>query len=373
MYFLSWSYIWISVYFFSITYILLIFSLILYIVPIFSISSSYKYKSKITNYFYILSGLELSIFFFLPLIYVFILNLLWSSPIISIWFGHLVFTSFQYKIIYLVFFFFYLVLYSMISTIYFSSNEVYDFFLTKFNFLYWITFLFFSNSFFTVIFIVEVLSTLIFLLLVTSTFSSSFFYRNINLDFKFFFQNSIPYSFLNSIIFLFWISLVSSLNLFVFLIYIYTSLVTFDWFLLEHIFSYFILVSSTGSILSLGFSWFFLIFSIFLKCGIAPLFFWKPTFFKGINFQSLFFYIVFFYFFLFIFIVYFLTIYMHEIFYYYSIIIVVFNMLGLFTLFFILCESFYLKTFFAVSSILNSLLVFLLIVPSQNLCVQVLV
>lgn len=147
---------------------------------------------------------------------------------LSVWFGHIIFTSFQYKITYVILLFFSLVIYSLSSVIYFSSNEIYDFFITKYNFLYWIILLFFSNSFFTVIFIIEVLSTLIFLLLVTSTFSSSFFYKNINLDFKFFFQNTIPYTFLNSIIFLFWVSLVSSLNLFVFLIYVYTMLMTFD-------------------------------------------------------------------------------------------------------------------------------------------------
>jgi hypothetical protein len=65
-------------------------------------------------------------------------------------------------------------------------------------------------------------------------------------------------------------------------------------------------------------------------------------------------------------------VYMHELFYYYSFIVVLFNILGLVLLFFILCESFYLKTFFAISSILNSLLVLILVVPHQNLYLSLL-
>lgn len=50
---------------------------------------------------------------------------------------------------------------------------------------------------------------------------------------------------------------------------------------------------------------------------------------------------------------------MHSIFYYYFILNLLIIGLGLLGLFFILCEAFYLKTFIAVSSILNSLFVFL--------------
>lgn len=367
MFFLTWSHIWILSYFFVITYTVLIFSIFLYVIPILSMTTSLRFKSLSNTHFYIISGSEILFFLTLPIVCLLIINLFWSSCSLSIWFGHIIFTSFQYKFVYFILLFFILVLVMLSSLIYFSSSEVYDFFITKYNFMYWIMLIFMTNSFFTVIFIIEVLSTLVFLLLTTSTFSSTFFYRNVNFDSGFFLQSILPYTFLNSIIFLFWVSLLSSLNLFIFLIYIATNLMTFDWFLLENIFLYLVSTSTFNSIFTTGLIWFFLIFSIFLKCGIAPLFFWKPAFFKGIPMVSIIFYIIFFYFFLFVFLIYFLLIYLHELFYYYSIIIFTFVFTGLIMLLSIICESFYLKTFFAISSILNSLLVFLAMLPSHNI------
>ena len=367
MFLLTWSHIWIFSYFFIMTYVVLIFSIFLYIVPILSTTTNSRSRPLLNTSFYIISGSEVFSFLIIPLACLLLLNFFWSSCSLSLWFGHVIFTSFQYKFVYFLLLFFSLVLLMISSLTYFSSSEIYDFFITKYNFMYWIILIFMTNSFFTVIFIIEVLSTLVFLLLTTSTFSSTFFYKNTNFDSKFFLQSSLPYTFLNSIIFLFWVSLLSSLNLFIFLIYIALNLMTFDWFLLEHVFLYFIHTTTFSNVFTIGIIWFFLIFSIFLKCGIAPLFFWKPVFFKGIPMVSIIFYIIFFYFFLFIFLIYFLVIYLHELFYYYSIIIFTFVLSGLVVLLSIICESFYLKTFFAISSILNSLLVLLAMLPTHNL------
>ena len=197
-------------------------------------------------------------------------------------------------------------------------------------------------------------------------FSTLFFYKNINFDYKIFFKNDIPYTVLQAFLFFFWISLITSLNLFVFIILFYNNVFTLDWYLLEHIFMHIVLISNFNHILYLGLSWFFIIFSILLKCGIVPLYIWKPVFFKGIPLVTLMFYILFFYFFLFLFFINFLLIYCNEIFYYYSFIIVIFIVLGLILMLSILCESFFLKTFFAISSILNSLLILLSLSSLHN-------
>ena len=367
MFFLNFSNIWSFSFFFILTYITIFMSLLIYLLPIFLSSTNLNSSAKVKNNFYIISTNEVMLFLFIPFLCILFLNMCWSSSDLSIWFGHLIFSSFQSKMVYFIFFMFYLVLYFISSLTYFSSSEIYDFIITKFNFLYWITILFMSNSIFTLMFIIEVISTLIFLLITTSVFSTAFFYKNINFDSKNFFQNLTPFTFLHSLFFFFWISLISSLNLFVFIIFIYKSLITLDWFLLEHIFYYLTNISNFKNLFLIGISWFFIIFSIFLKCGIAPLFIWKPTFFKGLSFTTLIFYISFFYFFLFLFLILFLTNYMHSLFYYYFLINLLFIALGLVNLFFILCESFYIKTFFAISSILNSLFVMLAIVSNHNL------
>lgn len=360
MLFLSFSNTWSLCFFFNISYLIIFFSFLIYLLPLANSTALLSNSlNNIKNNFYLVSGLECTSFFIVPVIFIFILNSIWSSNDITSWFGHLIYSSFQSKILYVTIIFFTLVLYILLSVSYFSSNEIYDFFVVKINFLYWLIFLFFSNSFFVIIFTIEVLSTLIFLLISTSVFSSFFFYKNINLDSKLFLYNTFPITFFQSLIFFFWVSLLSSLNLFLFIIVMYTNLVTFDWFLIEHLFYYLTLIDIKKDVYKIGLSWFIIIFSLFLKCGIAPFFLWKPVFFKGLNFATLLFYIVFYYFLLFLFFINFLVVYSHELFFYFSIINVFLVMFGLFILLFIICESFYIKVFFAISSILNSLLVIL--------------
>lgn len=131
------------------------------------------------------------------------INLIFSYSDISAWFGHLVFCGFQSKMVYLISLIFIIITVMLLSTSYFSSNEIYDFLIAQLNTFYWIVLIFLSNSLFTIIFSIEVLSTLVFLLITTSVFSTSFFYKNISFDTKLFFQNSTPYSFLQSLLFFF--------------------------------------------------------------------------------------------------------------------------------------------------------------------------
>lgn len=359
MFFLNFSNIWSFVFFLFQTYNILIFSLILYLLPLFLSGGNLNLNSNVRSKFYIISGLELSTLFILPVLLLTFLNLSWSSPVLTSWFGHLVFNSFQSKILYLIVLLGLIILYLLFSTNYFSSNEIYDFFISVINVLYWIIILFFTNSVFTFMFVIEVLSTLTFLLITTSSFSTSFFYKSVSFNLKSYLGNNHPYSTIQSILYFFWMSLLSSLNLFIFMTFLYTTLLTLDWFLLEYIFYYFSTTSSIKSLLTLGFCWFVIIFCIFLKCGITPLFIWKPIFFKGVSMNMFVYYILFFYFFIFLFFINFITAYFNEIMYYYLLVLILFIFMSLLTLLAILCESFYFKTFFAVSSILNSTLVIL--------------
>jgi hypothetical protein len=354
MFFLTISNVWNFSFFFPLTYIIFLVSLTLYLLPLF-------YNSNMKNTFFIVSFIESYSIIFLPCISILLIFNFWSSFAVSSWFGHLVYTSFQYKFSIFIIFTFLLFTFLYSSVSYLSSREIFDFLITQFNFLYWVLLLFHANSFFTIIFIIEVLSTLIFLLMLTSVFTSCFFYRNLDFSSHSFFESSTPYTFVQSILYFFWVSLLASLNLFLFIIFLYDKIFTFDWYLIEHIFFYFVSISSYKDIYTLGITWFIILFSIFLKCGIAPFYLWKPTFFKGMSFTSISFYISFFYFFLFLFIIQFLSSYCHELFYFFSFFSLLIIFMGIIMLFFILCETFFVKTFFAVSSILNSLLVFLCI------------
>lgn len=358
MFLINFSILWSFSFFFIFIYIITIFSIIIYIIP--SIKNSINYtKYKKTSNFDYLTGFDLYFLLITPLVLFVLLNFSWSSYSISAWFGNIIFSTFQYKIFFLIIVIYYLILTAYSSSFYFHSKEIYDYFITIFNFFFWILFLFSSNTLFTVTFFIEILSTLIFLMLATSTFSTTYFYNNLNLNLHNYFNPTTPFFFIQMLMYFFWISLIASLNLFFFLILFYLKFLTFDWFIFEFIFFFLTTTFTLKDIFFSLFIWFNLLFSIFLKCGLVPFYFWKPIFFKGIPLHALFFYICFFYFFIFLFFIYFLLIYMNEIFFFFLIVNLLLLIIGFFILLFIICEAFYLKAFLAISSIINTLFVFL--------------
>jgi len=312
-----------------------------------------------STFFTFIPGLELILFIVSPLFVMFLLNNAWVSSDLTSWFGHLIVTSFQFRVSGYISLVFFLIWLAYLSTLYYTSQEVYDYTIVAYSFFLWVLLLFYSNNMLTVIFFIEILSTLIMLLIVTSVFSSAYFYNNLNLEHHNYFGQTTPVSFLQTIIFFFWISLISSLNLFLFLTLFYLKFFTFDWYTVEFIFFYIVSVCDFKALMTLALTWFVFLFCIFLKCGLVPFYFWKPIFFKGIPFHALFFYIVFFYFFLFNFFTYFFVIYLHELFYFNLFINLILLLSGLVILVFILCESYYIKAFLAMSSILNTLFVFI--------------
>ena len=352
------SILW-SIFYFALNfYILLVFSGILYLIPnIIYFTSANKYQ--LTTKFFFINGPSASLLFYVPLVTLMLINLSWHSPELLVWFGHLIFSALQYKLTYLITLTFTLTLAVYLISVYFTSTEIYDYMIVIYNFFYFVLFLFATTNLLTFIFFVELLSTLVTLVLVTSLFSSIYSYNLTSSKEDIYFSNILPLSFLQTLLFFFWISLIASLNLFLFLIFFYLNIQTFDWFLLDSLFYNIVMYSSPSNIITLMVSWFILFFCILLKCGVVPFFFWKPTFFKGISLHALFFYITFYYYFLLLFLTIFLVSYVNDIFYYSSFVNYLVLMIGILFLFFILCESYYIKAFLALSSILNTLFIFL--------------
>jgi hypothetical protein len=363
---LTQSIIWSSFYFSILIYLIFIFSSILYLASNVQTFTRYQIKSNHTSFLFI-SGTDLLLLLATPLFLMLLLNYSWTSPVILSWFGHLIFNAFQLKINYLIGIVFLYVWVVYATSFYFASQEIYDYTIVTYSFFLWLLLLFTANNIFTVIFFIELLSTLIMLLLITSVFSSTYFYNNLSLTNHSYFNQSTPFAFLQTLMFFFWISLVSSLNLFIFLILFYIKFVTLDWFTLEVVFSYVVSNSDLRGLFFISLIWLSFLFCLFLKCGVVPFFFWKPIFFKGMSFHSLFFYITFFYFFIFLFFIYFLLFYLTDLFYFNLSINLIMLMTGVIMLIFIMCESYYLKAFFAISSILNTLLMFLAMI-SYSTC-----
>jgi hypothetical protein len=280
--------IWSFSYFFTFFYIFLIFTSTIYLVSNvkeFTLFSSFRNSSSFQN----ISGLDLLLLFFAPIFLFFLINYTWTGSAVSVWFSHLTFNHTQIRVAYLVFFVFGFLWISYLTSFYYPSQEVYDFTIVLFSFFIWMVLLFFSSNLFTVIFFIEILSTAISLTIITSVFSSLYFYNNIDLSNHNYFNHSTPFSFLQTSIFFFWISLIASLGLFVFLTLFYLALLSLDWFNLEYTFYYYILSGNSKSFTLLSLVWLSFLFCLFLKCGLVPFFFWKPIFFKGIPLHSLFF------------------------------------------------------------------------------------
>nr|QPL15915.1 NADH dehydrogenase subunit 2a [Strombidium sp.] len=360
MYFISFSYIWI-IFFFILFYLTILLSVLVYLIPIFiNFFNTIKIKKK----FYFINALSLFwIFFFYVLVLTLTLYTL-QTPITSIWSNHFLITNYSIKIFYFISIFFLLMILIYTTSFYLSSKEIYDYFMVLINFNLWIIMLHFTNSLFSVMFIIEVLTTLILLLNTTSVFSTTYFNLNYKFSYYTFNHKNLPSSFIKSILFYFWTSLIASLMLFFFLLFFYQKINTFDWYLIEYIFTYFINFNSTQVIFKFSLVWYLLIFTFFLKCGLMPYFIWKPTYFKGVSYYTLFWYITYFYFFLFIFITQLFINYLSIIFYQYIYLITIFVLIGLVLLNLIMLETYYIKSFLAISSILNSTyLIFILINP----------
>jgi hypothetical protein len=358
MFVITFSMLWSFTYFFYLLYLIIIFSIIFYTLPITKNLANFSKFKKNLNFEYT-SGFDLYWVMVTLLVLIFFINFSWNAPVISAWFGNLIFSTFQYKISFLIIFIFYLIISAYMTSFYFSAREIFDFLIVCINFFFWIYFLFLANTLFTVIFFIEILSTLVFLLLVSSSFSTTYFYNNLNLNLNSYFNATTPFFFLQMLMYFFWISLISSLNLFFFLILFYIKFLTLDWFIFEFIFYYIVNLNDIKDMFFIVFVWFNFLFCIFLKCGLVPFYFWKPVFFKGIPFHALFFYIFFFYFFLFLYFIYFFLIYMNDIFFFFIYVNIIILIIGFFVLLFILCEAYYIKAFLALSSILNTLFVFL--------------
>jgi len=350
-----------SLNFFLFFYFIFLTSALTYAIPsLKSLNKNSFFKYSWNNFEYN-TGFDVFSITLIPFLLYFFFLYSWTMPASSAWFGNLILSSLQIKLFYFYFIIIFFIINIFSNFFYLNSREIYDFILVILNFFFFIFFLFLSNNFFTLIFIIELTSTLIFLMFVTSTFSSNYFYNNLNINLYAYFNNSSPLFFIQSIVFFFWMSLLASLNLFLSLTFFYFKFFTFEWSLIENIFFFLSTTSVFKDILFMNFIWYNFLFCLFLKCGLVPFYYWKPTFFKGIPFHFLFIYIILFYFFLMIFILILLLFYFSEIFFYFILSNTLMTLVGFAFFFFILTESFYLKSFLAMSSILNTIFIFLVI------------
>lgn len=145
-FFLSYSTIWSITYFYLYFYNFLIFSIIIYLVANMRDFVSYT-KFPNSTFFTYLSGFDIFGVLLTPLIILIILNFSWTSPIISAWFGHLLFSPFQLKMSNFLIFIFILLSIAYTSSFYYSSQEIFDYTIVIYSFFYERFFYFLPTTF----------------------------------------------------------------------------------------------------------------------------------------------------------------------------------------------------------------------------------
>ena len=352
---IAYNSVWSLTYFSYVVYTFFLISALLYTLsnlPAYVAINNFSSATPFISY----NGTDFLKLVLTPVFFILLVHVTWAGPSLTAWFGHIIFSNFQFKLTYVLYLFFLSYIIVLLSTHHASSLNFFDFIATVLNFFMWVWILSFSSNIFTFIFFLELLSAVVTLLLVTSTFSSYHFYNNISFTHHSYFQITTPTAYLQTLMFFFWITLFASLALFLFLITFYLKFFTFDFSLISSVFTFLVVNSSLKSLVSISVTWFMFLIAISIKCGLLPFYLWKPSFFKGMTMISLFFYIYIYYFTVLFMFLYVVGNYFHELFTFYlsfTLVLVIVATIGLVSIVF---ESFYFKAFLALSSIFNSTL-----------------
>ena len=266
------------------------------------------------------------------------LALFLRGPSSSLWFNHMyLFSSLTYfGLFFLGFmkFFFYVYTSNSLDT---NASVLDKSIGISVSFL-WFYFLYGVNNLFTLVFFVEVLAIITFYVLSSHWPSSNLpeFCKSAGTR-----SNYSYYYYIHSLLVLFWVTFLTSVLLFLLIFFMYTRLLTLSpTYLFESG-----LVSSSVILVALV---------LFLKLGVAPLFSWKPLFFKGATLEFLVFYVAFYYFFLLLFFLIFFYNVLPLLFFNFNSYLLVAYVPLLLYLFISIVDISGLKEFLAFSSILNT-------------------
>lgn len=307
-------------------------------------------------------GRDFNLFFTLSFLCLTLVQLTRYCELITVCSGHLIITSQVLKINILLILVFFIYTLCFLELSVFSSRSVFDFIIIILTFLLWFLFLYALTSLFAVVFLFELLSILVLLLLVSSAFTT---FRNPLCGVSL--QNSNTNSQnLNGFLHFFWVSLISSILLFLSIVYFKSFFFSFEWSFLEVSFVYVVNGLFLFNFPLQNIIWITLLIAIFIKTGVAPFFIWKVVAFKNSSLVTIFFYTVIYYYFFIIFLFLFFLSYLPTFMAYFIFSFMVLFSIGFVVLFLILCETTYLKVFLALSSVFNSLFIFCTMASTDN-------
>lgn len=300
----------------------------------------YKFNNSIIIYF--------NLFTLIPL-FLFILYL--KNYEMNFWWNHFYISNLNLNLSIIIFFFLFFFQFLILKNFILINSVKSDFFFS-FLFLFSIsTYIYYCNNFFSFLFFLEITSLTVFFNFISSKIWTNSSYNNINLKKV----NSFR-KYLNLIFFQFWSSFFSTVILFFFFLFLILNFGTTEWIILNYFFNLKLSLFSFYSNFIFFFFFSFFIISFFLKLGITPIHLYKIEIYKGLPFISIFFYATIFFFIYFIYFVFLIYFYLFSFYWYFFFII---TFISIFSFFFLLIQMFDInlsKSFFAYSTIANSLL-----------------
>jgi len=266
-----------------------------------------------------------------------------------VWFNHFNINNFTLNLLYLFIFVGFVTFLILKSTTKKTNlTKSIDYLFSINNLVLIFPYLFFVNTIFTFLFLLEVVSAILLYKLI----SSKLWFKNI--DKKKPINNSTPQNYINMVFFQYWVTFFSTIFIVYFYINIFYIYGTSDWFLIqilnilgvEHSYA-----SNTSSRILLV----IFLTSVLFKLGITPFHLFKIEVYKGIPYLSIFFYttyyfVVFFIFFLFL-ISEFLAFFVNQYFLFLTLVL----FLGTIYVSVLLFDVSFLKAFFTYSTIINTI------------------
>lgn len=299
-----------------------------------------------------------SVLYIVMLIYIFF----FKFDFTLYWFNHLKLNNVIFAVIFILFF----INYNMVSIIKFYKNKNInfniDYFFALFNLSIIIPVIYTSNTMYTFLFVLEAIS-----ILILYKFSvSKYFFKSCKENDKFKFYRNTPKNYINMVFFQYWINFFSSVILFISLFNILLLLGTSEWLYINILNKFnFNLYYNDNSYLYF-FLFFIFIIGMFFKLGFTPSHLFKIEVYKGLPFVSILFYTVYYFisFFLYFIFIVFYHINSFKIFIWFFLFL--FLICGLIYIITLMFDINLLKTFFAYSTVINSLTFVILLFTSLN-------
>lgn len=266
----------------------------------------------------------------------------------SIWWQHFKLTNLNFNIVLILILVNIVMLILIESSLINLTNVRLDYFFALVNLSIFLPLVFYANTLFTFLFVLEFTSLLVFYKFVVS---KVWKLNKLNINSFILFRN-LPKYYLNMLFFQYWATFFSSVLIVFSLISFIYQYGTTEWFTLNLLneFNLNFKVEVINNFITL----FILVFGFLIKIGFTPIHLYKIEVYKGLPFYAIFFYTVYYFLVFFLFFILLTLLYLESFLIYFNYIITLIVVLGLILVVSLLFSINYVKAFFAYSSIVNS-------------------